>query len=78
LCLAWAALAAAVFPIQARSQEIPDLTREIQVARQALESPRVERAFAYVEGAGEETVQEWIGLCNAAGPSGNELQRSTP
>jgi acetylornithine deacetylase/succinyl-diaminopimelate desuccinylase-like protein len=76
LCLAWAALAAAVFPIQARSQEIPDLTREIQVARQALESPRVERAFAYVEGAEEETVQEWIGLCNAAGPSGNELQRS--
>jgi acetylornithine deacetylase/succinyl-diaminopimelate desuccinylase-like protein len=38
--------------------------------------PRLEAAFAYVMGSEEETVQEWLSLCNAYAPSGNEIQRS--
>ena len=61
-------------PLQA--QAVPDLTEELRVVRQVLSSSQVQRAFEYVEGSESETVQEWLSLCNAYGPSGEEIQRS--
>ncbi len=55
---------------------VPDVSRELQVARQMLATDQVKRAFAYVEGSRDETVQEWLSLCNAYGPSGDEIYRS--
>ena len=59
-----------------QAQAVPDLTEELRVARQTLSSPQVQRAFEYVEGSESETVQEWLSLCNAYGPSGEEIRRS--
>jgi acetylornithine deacetylase/succinyl-diaminopimelate desuccinylase-like protein len=52
------------------------LTQELAVARRALSLPRIESAFAYVEQSEEETVREWLSLCNAYGPQGDEIYRS--
>lgn len=60
----------------ASAQAVPDLSAETAAARQVLESARAQDAFRYVSGAEEETVREWLSLCNASGPSGNEAERS--
>jgi len=57
-------------------QATPDLSKELETARRVLQSPALTRALAYVDGAEAETVQEWLSLCNAYGPSGNEGRRS--
>lgn len=75
----WAAATAVacVVPTAGRSQEAtPDVSQELEVARQVLRSPRVQEAMRYVDDADEETVREWLSLCNAYGPSGEEWQRS--
>jgi acetylornithine deacetylase/succinyl-diaminopimelate desuccinylase-like protein len=54
----------------------PDVSQELQVARQVMESPGFQSAVEYLEGAQEETVQEWLSLCNAYGPQGDEIYRS--
>ena len=58
------------------AQVVPDLTDELGTARRMLNSPEMQRAFQYVEGSEKETVQEWLSLCNAYGPSGDEIRRS--
>lgn len=71
-CLATMALSA-----PARAQAVtPDLSRELEVVRRVLNSPPVQQAFAYAEGSTQEMVQEWLSLCNAYGPQGNEIRRS--
>jgi acetylornithine deacetylase/succinyl-diaminopimelate desuccinylase-like protein len=55
---------------------MPDLSRELEIARQFLASPEIESAFAYVDRSREETVQEWLSLCNAYGPTDDEIYRS--
>ncbi len=58
-----------MFPQVGKAQPVtPDVTQELAVARQVLASPRVQAAFEYLEGAQEETVREWLSLCNAYGP----------
>ena len=54
----------------------PDVATELQEARRVLATPQMKQAIAYVDGSDEETVQEWLSLCNAYGPSGNEIGRS--
>jgi len=69
-------LALAVGAGAAAQREAPDLSRELEVARQALTSAEMRAAFSYVDRAEEETVREWLSLCNAYGPSGDEIYRS--
>jgi len=57
-------------------QPTPDLSRELLSARRVLASPSIEQAFRYLAEARDETVQEWLSLCNAYSPSGQEGQRS--
>lgn len=77
----WMTMAAAAVALVAatvgRAQEsLPDLTQELQAARRVLASQQMKRAFDYVERTKEETVREWLSVCNAYGPSGEEWYRS--
>jgi acetylornithine deacetylase/succinyl-diaminopimelate desuccinylase-like protein len=56
--------------------QAPDLTQELEVVEGLLGSPRIGDAFEYLAGAEPETVQEWLSICNAYGPSGDEGARS--
>ena len=57
-------------------RETPDLSSELEITRQILSSVEIQNAFAYLDRAEEETVQEWVSLCNTYAPSGDELFRS--
>lgn len=77
VALALTALASQGLSNQLRAQDInPDVAEELRVVRQVMNSGHVQRAFGYVERSEEETVQEWLSLCNAHGPSGDEIRRS--
>ena len=76
IALVLTALVGQGLPSRSLAQDVPDLTEELRVTRQMLSSPEIQRAFEYVEGSEEETVQEWLSLCNAYGPSGEEIRRS--
>jgi len=70
-----AGLASLCSPGVGRAQAArPD--QELEVARAALAAPQVQNALAYAESSTQETVQEWLSLCNAYGPQGNELHRA--
>jgi len=58
------------------SAQLPDLTRETAEARRVLASQPLNRAMEYLRTAREETVREWLELCEVYGPSGGELPRS--
>src|SRR5690606_9581802 len=60
---------AGLSPAGAQDIAYPDVTAEVAVARRVLETARVQRALAYIDRADEETIQEWLSLCNAYGPS---------
>jgi acetylornithine deacetylase/succinyl-diaminopimelate desuccinylase-like protein len=64
-------------PSTAHAQrQVPDLTHELEVSREILSTGEIQNAFAYVDRAEEETVQEWLSICNTYGPSGDEIYRS--
>jgi acetylornithine deacetylase/succinyl-diaminopimelate desuccinylase-like protein len=54
----------------------PDVSRELIDARQLLQTPQLRRAMEYIDGSDAETVQEWLQICNAYGPEGDEIYRS--
>ena len=58
------------------SAQLPDLTRETAEARRVLASEPLTRAMEYLRSARDETVREWLDLCETYGPSGGELPRS--
>jgi acetylornithine deacetylase/succinyl-diaminopimelate desuccinylase-like protein len=72
-------LAAVVFEeaqAQARGQVTPDLTQELAAVRQVLSSPQMTAALRYVDESDEETLQEFLQVCSAPGPSQDETYRS--
>ncbi|HUQ98467.1 MAG TPA: M20/M25/M40 family metallo-hydrolase [Gemmatimonadaceae bacterium] len=59
---------------------LPDLSKEVAEAKATLGLPVTQRALQYIErkqGDPKELIDTWVGLCNAAGPSGDEIYRST-
>ena len=58
------------------AQTGPDLTSEIALAKKTLATPKVKAAMAYVERSKDETVREWLSLCEAYGPTGSEIFRA--
>lgn len=78
LAAALAGTLLSALPAAAQLVEV-DVSRELQVVRQALATPQLKSALAYVEQMQKEPddiLQEWIGLCNAYGPSGDEIYRA--
>lgn len=69
---------ALVAPVESAEQAggTPRLDRELDVVRKVMDSARFRAALDYLEGAEDETVQEWLSLCNALAPSGKEMPRS--
>lgn len=54
----------------------PNITGELRGARQLLDNPQVKLALQYIDNSDDETVQEWLSVCNAYGPQGDETYRS--
>jgi len=74
---ALAAAASAGIAVLAGAQIVsPDVSREVQIARQVLATPQMKKAMDYVDGSDDEMVQEWLSICNAYGPSFDETYRS--
>lgn len=67
-------------PASLGAQSLPDLSTDVAEARATLALPVMGRAMRYIEGKQadpKELIDTWVGLCNAAGPSGDEIYRST-
>ncbi|MDH3271862.1 MAG: M20/M25/M40 family metallo-hydrolase [Gemmatimonadota bacterium] len=63
----------------ASGQETPDLGREIAVAERTLATPTVADAMSFVESQQSDpsdVIQDWLGVCNALGPSYDEIYRA--
>jgi acetylornithine deacetylase/succinyl-diaminopimelate desuccinylase-like protein len=54
----------------------PDVTSELQTVRQVLDAPAMKAALQYVDNSDSETVRDWLAVCNAYGPQGDEIYRS--
>jgi acetylornithine deacetylase/succinyl-diaminopimelate desuccinylase-like protein len=76
----FAAAVLALAPPPAAAQLVEaDVARELETVRAAMATPQLTAALAYVEEMQAEPadiLQEWIGLCNAYGPSGDEIYRA--
>lgn len=73
-----ALLAGMATPSRALGQQpvTPDVGEELALVRELLDSAPIRAAFEYVDGSEDETVREWLSLCNAYGPQGDETYRS--
>ncbi len=73
VALGWLVL----IPVPLAAQDLPDLSADVEEARSVLESSQIQSAFGYLSRSRDETLQEWLGLCEAYGPSGaqSELNR---
>ena len=73
-------LALALAPAPAWPQEegevVLKVPQEEQVVRKVLAAEPMKAALAYVNASDDETVREWLSLCNAHGPSGDEIFRA--
>jgi acetylornithine deacetylase/succinyl-diaminopimelate desuccinylase-like protein len=71
-------LLAGAGPARAQLQAV-DVSPELAIVRRAMATPQLTGALAYVESMQKEPgdlVEEWIGLCEAYGPSGDEIYRA--
>ncbi len=80
ICLT-ACLFAGVFATRIAAQEVkppvkPDLTEELKVVRSVLGGAEMQKAIAYIESSRDETVAEFLQVCNANGNSQNEWFRA--
>lgn len=78
-CLAlFAAAALGLAPGAARAQAL-DLGREVQVVQRHMQAPQAAAALAFVErqiAHPADVIQDWLGVCNAPGPSQDEVFRA--
>ena len=73
-----AVLAGAAFHASAGAQAL-DLSSEVAVVRRHLAAPQAAAALAFVErqiAEPADVIQDWIGVCNAHGPSHDEIFRA--
>jgi len=76
-----ATLALTLAPATAFSQFEPGeivikVPQEEQVVRNVLATPEMKKALEYINASDEETIREWTQVCNAHGPSGDEIFRA--
>jgi acetylornithine deacetylase/succinyl-diaminopimelate desuccinylase-like protein len=80
--VAGVALIAIFVPFPMSAQQIPplpDIRTEIAQAEAAMATPVMREALSWIEGRQQdsrEILDLWIGLCNAYGPSGDEIYRA--
>jgi tripeptide aminopeptidase len=61
---------------QEEGTQVLKVPQEEAVTRKVLSSHQIRKALDYVNASDDETVAEWISLCNAHGPSGDEIFRA--
>jgi acetylornithine deacetylase/succinyl-diaminopimelate desuccinylase-like protein len=64
---------------QLRAQTVVDIPKEIETVRKSMATKELKDALAFVAKAQadpSDVVQDWIGVCNAYGPSRDEVYRS--
>lgn len=79
LSLLCAVVACAAGNGEACAQATPDVSKELAVVRKHLETPTLKRALEFVEEQivdPSDVIQDWIGVCNALGPSHDEIFRA--
>jgi len=73
-------LVATAFPPPVRAQlHTPDVSAEEADLRRVLATPAMREAMRFMEreqAHPDDVVQEWLGICNAYGPEGDEIYRS--
>ncbi len=72
-------LFAVVMPAIGRAQQPVNLTRELAIVRQHMQTPQVQDALKFVESQianPSDVIQDWLGVCNALGPSHDEIYRA--
>jgi len=73
------ALAAVGMSTQVAAQSAPDVSKELAVVKRNLETPQLKSALQFVEDQianPADVVQDWLGVCNALGPSHDEIFRA--
>jgi acetylornithine deacetylase/succinyl-diaminopimelate desuccinylase-like protein len=73
-------LAVPTLAVAQRMPPLPDISKDVAEAKATLALPVMQKAMKYIEskqGDPKELIDTWVGLCNAAGPSGDEIYRST-
>jgi len=53
-----------------------DVSEELQTAQQVLATDQLKKALQYTEQSRDETIQEFLRVCNANGPAGDEIYRA--
>ena len=76
--LAGAVLALSAFPAFAQEEgtRVLKVPQEETLARKVMDSAPMKKALEYVNASDDETIIEWLSLCNAHGPSGDEIFRA--
>ncbi len=53
-----------------------DVSDELQTAQQVLATDQLKKALQYTDQSRDETIQEFLRVCNANGPAGDEIYRA--
>jgi acetylornithine deacetylase/succinyl-diaminopimelate desuccinylase-like protein len=72
-------VAATIAPPASAQVVLPDVTKELAEVRELLATDEMKQALAYVERLQKDPadlLQEWIGICEAYAPEGDEIYRS--
>ena len=80
----WIALLGTVFTLvvadEGHAQEPQgvkvDVSEELQTAQQVLATDQLKMALQYTDRSRDETIQEFLRVCNANGPAGDEIYRA--
>jgi len=79
LCAALAFAALGASEQAAAQKAAPDVSKEVAVVKRHLATPQLKSALDFVEeqiADPSDVIQDWIGVCNALGPSHDEIFRS--
>ena len=75
---ALALMFAASVPAAAQQQQ-PDLSKEVATVKRMMATPQLQSALKFVESQianPKDVIQDWLGVCNAPGPSRDEVYRA--
>lgn len=79
ICACGVAAALLAYSNSVQAQTVVDVPKEIATVKQYMGTPEMKSALAFIEKAQadpQDVVQDWIGVCNAYGPSRDEVYRS--
>lgn len=70
------AMQATAASAQGAGEVLIEVPEEEALVREVLASTPMQEALGYIDASDEDTIREWLSLCNAHGPSGDEIFRA--